>query len=344
MPINNNYFGVWKFAVLGNQVYIVDSLIQEVKQDIQPKYYVQGQAVARILEIGGAQASVKIRAPLLIGPAARTVYVNNTPYVDSIYDGLHIWNDFFNDNYLNGSFSADPFFIMQQARFSVSSDRGASYEITFIGDYDALNGETINPGAEFGIVNPYTDAYPGDPPLPAGSGQNIRVAAFYDIYAQVGIGEQSVTAPVQELTIDVEAKTEPFNFVGQKSQRKIFGIGGFMVKFSGTFISESSFPKAWQFPLQATGNIVNPDTSQYWGGTAKATTGGFSVSLRDGTNNVGTIPILTNIPWDKAVFSGSSLEIGNGLQKSKFDGMVWISSNTDFTTAPVYPPANTDNY
>ena len=326
MPINNTLFGVWKTFRYGGIVYLVETANETVTQEAQPKYYIMGTAMPRVLAIMAAEAKLDITAPLLVCE----IGTNRTGNIstDPVKDGLTLTKTLL-PNYMNPTLAMDPYMIFDSINFSVSADKGAEYKITAVGDYNALSSEGAGGTNGFGL---YTPSIPSDYPLP--SGNVYRVASFYDFDVNIGgvVMGPSTGIYLRELNVNAKYNTESFSWVGQPDQRKYYGISSFEIVVTGTFISQTrwpvaaattpAWPGAWpnySMPLQAPAGYGA-------GGHAIPTTGNFSVILR---NNAGldVIP-LTSASSQKFVFTSSSLQASTGLLTTQFEGRLWAKTNS----------------
>lgn len=349
MPIDNRLYGVWKTFAYGGYFYVVESADESVSQDITPRNFIMGTAMPRVMEIKGAEASLDITAPLLV---ASDNYSSGSPtprtgtYSDSVFDGLTLVKNLGATTYMDGGYSHDPFFIYKGINFSVSSDRGATYRISAVGDYDALHSENTASSAGFGLYGPTETAVPGGTigtPLgpayyPTQLGYVYRVGSFYDFDVSIGGLTLGSGTYLQELTVDITYTIEDFSWVGQPNQRKYYGIAGMQAKVSGTIISTSRWPTGHGMPLQAekTGiSLPAPYTgsSLNTGGFAWPTTGTFAVYLRGSTGGTGPGGVIDVLPQisstgQRFVFSSSSLQASTGLLTTKFEGQMWAQTNS----------------
>jgi len=323
MPIDNRVFGIWRVFRYGSIPYIVENYTETVTQDIQVQKYIMGTAFPRVLNISGAIAELQITSPLLVWDNSYRTTSNQ------IHDGLDLIQTFGSTAVLNGNYTADPFFIFQKMSFSVSADKGATYTITALGDYNAIKSENPASSFNFGLSLRGEVLHPADYPLP--TDYVYRVASFYDLIPSIGGVVFGPTSGVylQDLTIDVNYQTETFTYVGQEDQRKIVGIAGYEIVVSGTMISDTRSPLAFStdptkiiMPLQAPADLSPPR-----GGKAFPTNGTFDVKLRNsGSSGLSIIP-TNNLSAQRFVFESSSLQTSSGLLTTKFSGKLWAQTN-----------------
>ncbi|HRT84934.1 MAG TPA: hypothetical protein P5523_09875, partial [Bacteroidales bacterium] len=177
MPIDNRLFGVWKTFLYEGTAYVVENANESVSQEIQPKYYIMGTAMPRVLAIQGAEATMDITAPLLVCETGS----NRTGLIatDPVRDGLTLANSL-SAVYMNPNLNVDPYMIFRNIGFSVSADQGATYKIQAVGDYNSLTSEGAGETYGFGLASPSTKGYP----LP--ENYVYRVASFYDFDVSIG--------------------------------------------------------------------------------------------------------------------------------------------------------------
>lgn len=325
MPIDNRLFGVWKTFLYGGTAYVVENANESVSQEIQPKYYIMGTAMPRVLAIQGAEATMDITAPLLVCEIGSNR--NIIPAADPVKDGFTLVNTL-SAAYMNPNLVVDPYMIFKNIGFSVSADQGATYKISAVGDYNSLISEGAGGTYGFGLGDPTVVGYA----LPETT--VYRVASFYDFDVSIGGVTMGPTTGIylRELSFDLNYNTESFSYVGQPDQRKYYGISSFEIIVKGTFISQERWPVGaatsppwagswpnYSMPLQA-------PTAYGQGGHAIPTTGTFSVILRN-NGGLSVIPGVVN-PSQKFVFSSSSLQASTGLLTTNFEGRLWATTNT----------------
>ena len=345
MPVDNRLFGVWKKLSVKNPLtglmipIVVESVTEKAQQDISVYKAVQGTAMPRILNIGGAIATIDIVSPLLVGPAYRS---SNDQYPD----GLYLWSMWFRSTVMSGFYNADPGLIMSKASFSCNAD-GAKYSVQLMGDANSIYSETGVVADSWFAVEGWTDDNgPSPNTIPPDTGP-YRVATFYDVQAHFGPEGSSywpASQYIEDLTISMEITTDQFTYVGAEDQRKVMGVSGLAVNFSGTMIHEERMPAGDEFGWQALTNVSeNKGFHGNSGGTptdegrAGSVTGGLQIYLRQGLPGVSAWSILPGIIdsglLNNVVFSTSSLNIGPGLLKTKFEGQAWIDKNALVITA-----------
>lgn len=67
MPLNNDFFGVYKTLMIGTSFIIVTTANRDRTMEVTPKNFVQGSALNKIMDIRGLSENITINAPILIG-------------------------------------------------------------------------------------------------------------------------------------------------------------------------------------------------------------------------------------------------------------------------------------
>jgi len=357
MPVTNQPYGVWKVlqwtdvalnADLNQKRFVVEDATVGSQQEARVEKFIQGTALPVIMHIGGASATMKITAPLLVQESViRSASVN----ADPIHDGFTMWRYIWNANNVNSMFSStyqrETGFIMDELTFRVDAQKGARYTFGLKGDADYLGEETIvTPTVSTNGISLVdgTSVWAGSSSgYPFPKGEPLRVAAFYDITANVG----NLEGWVENFQISYRFTTTGFNYVGQRTQRQVMGIGGVEVQFQGTMISTNNglrAPRGYQFPWQAmnarndvtdtVGSNKTPVGFETYGGIVH-TNPDFvlSIMLRDNTNtSLGTIDILPGVTVEKNVIQQSSVQYTADLIRTQFQGVAWITDPSQLVT------------
>ena len=359
MPITNRPYGVWKILqwldpdlnMATARRFVVKSANVGSQQESKVEKFIQGTALPVIMTIGGATATMKIEAPLLVvGPIGNTTvgYGPARSVGDNIHDGFDMWNIIRGSTGAASMFSStyekETGFILEELTFKVDAQNGAVYTFGLKGDADYLGEERNDTsGAGMSLVDGSSVWSSGNLPFPIDT--PLRVAAFYDITAAVG----NMTGWVENFQITYKFTTTGFNYVGQNTQRQIMGIGGAEVSFQGTMISSTGEglrePVGYQFPWQAMN--ANNDTSATDAGHSRPRTaagyetyGGIvhvntqfdiAVRLRDGTGT-SSIDILPGVSVGKNIIQQSSVQYSADLIRTQFQGLAWITDPSQLIT------------
>lgn len=340
MPINNDVYGVWKLlkwydpTLLGATAnyYVVETADIGTTQDIKNTPFVQGTGLPIILNVSGASASIKIKAPLIVTETPRTI----SRATDTVSDGYRLWTDLMSGgttqyaaDILKSNFKRETGVIFEELGFSVDSQQGCRYTINLVGDSNYLNSETgltagsgisLEDGTMTGTDNGVYEQPPSGNFFGPFTGELVnsrwvikpcRVASFYDVIGLVTTGRTSISGYMEKLEITYRFSTTGFNYVGQPTQRKIMAAGAIEAQVSGTMISSERSPLGYQFPWQAMNSYDDtsllttsqkvPDTNppntfgQSYGGIVKHTDVTFQVGLRNGTSSIYDINTMINL-------------------------------------------------
>jgi hypothetical protein len=363
MPITNIPYGVWKIlqwkdsnlGMVDWTSFVVKSANVGTNQETRVEKFVQGTALPVIMNIGGGASTMQIDAPLLV---KETIPRTGTA-TDPTHDGLFMWNKIkgsgVSTGMFNSAYTAETGFIIEELGFKIDATNGAIYTFKLKGDSNYLGEEKVLPG-----ITPDNGLYLADGSTiwnnadtsyhPFTKGVPLRVASFYDVTATIGIGESGVFSGfVENFEITYKFQTQAFNYVGQRTQRQILGIGGAEVSFRGTMISTTvgttRQPLGYQYPWQA----MNPHDDLVWTSTSTKTPGGtydkyggivsvnqafnISLQLRSGSSiDSGLIDILPGVNVEKNVIQTSQAQYSSDLIRTNFQGMAWVTDPSQLIT------------
>ena len=176
MPLNNNFYGVYKFVtvrtkpistnVTGKNPYVIQSLTVSDTMNAQAAFFMQGTPETKVLDISNVSQTIKIEAPILVAP----------PNEPAIVDGLQLIWDLANLQYVNG-LPNNSLPLLESANIKISTDK-SSVNLTLKSDGDpnnTVNVFEINSGAT-------AQGYIATTNLNNGA----RVAKNYDFYINIG--------------------------------------------------------------------------------------------------------------------------------------------------------------
>jgi len=126
MPLNNGFFGVYKTLMIGDSFIIVTSASRDRKMTAEPKNFVQGTALNKIMDIREVSEIISIDAPILIGGG-------------SAIDGRTLMNEQI-DNAMSRTGAVLP--ILENATITVSGQAG-KVAMTLKSDGDPANSEVF---------------------------------------------------------------------------------------------------------------------------------------------------------------------------------------------------------
>lgn len=243
MPLNNNFYGVYKFATVKTipyplsaaaralYPYVIKSLDVNDGMAVQPKFYMQGTPLTKVLDIGNASQEISIKAPVLVA-------VN--PDL-AIIDGLRLLWDLANSQYTNGL--PNNFLpAMTSAKITISNDTNVDITLKSDGDpNNTINVFQITSGA---LAQSYIDSTN----LVNGS----RVAKNYDFFINLG----GLCYFIENATVDIKINTDDKSFLGQYQGSNL--PANYTVPTDGlnegVYQNDASY-SGWQFPFIAVGGI-----------------------------------------------------------------------------------------
>lgn len=244
MPLNNNFYGVYKVATIrtnsptsgvGKNPYIIESVNVRDTMQTSAKFYMQGTPLTKILDIGHTTEEISATAPILVPES-----LSQTPYLQ---DGLQLLNDIVSLQYPSGiAQPSNSLPLLTNATISIGVDN-SNIKFTLKSDGDPNNTTNvfqINPGTS-SLVNQI------------GLANASRVAKNYDFFVNLG----GINYFVENATITISIKTEEKNFLGVY---KAANPGQVVVPDDGT--NNGIWPggldstySGWQFPFIVVGGI-----------------------------------------------------------------------------------------
>ncbi len=244
MPLNNNFYGVYKFVtvktkpistnVVGLNPYIIQSLRVSDTMQTSAKFYMQGTPLTKVLDIGNVAQTITIDAPILVPP----------PNQPDLSDGLQLIWDLANLQYTN-SIPNNFLPLLETAKINIGTDK-SNVNLTLKSDGDPNN--TVN---VFEITSGATaQGYINTTNLNNGA----RVAKNYDFYVNIG----GFCFFVDAADIEIKVNSADKNFLGVYQGNTLLpnnyqvpqdGLNG------GVYTDGDPTYSGWQFPFIAVGGI-----------------------------------------------------------------------------------------
>ena len=242
MPLNNDFYGIYQVATIktsknsiaSKYPYITSSNNVEDSMSVEPKFFIQGTPLTKILDIGHTSENFTISAPILVPTS-----LSNTP---ALQDGVQLLNDIVSLQYptINTPSKALPLLIKAGIHIGVDNSK---IDFTLKSDGDPNNTVNIfymNPGntslvSQLGLNNP------------------SRVANNYDFFVNLG----GIKYFVEDVNIDIEIENQEKNFLGVYNANN---PGNVVVPDDGTNGGvwpgglDASY-SGWQFPFIMAGAI-----------------------------------------------------------------------------------------
>ena len=237
MPLNNGFYGVYKFAtirtlnaILGTQKhpYVIQSLTPTNSMKADPKFFMQGTPLTKVLDIGSTSESISVKAPILVPTAG-----------NSIMDGLQLIYDITALQYTN-SIPNNFLPLLESAKISIGVEN-SNVDLKLKSDGDPNN--TVN---VFEITYGTTAQ---NYITTTGLNNYGRVAKSYDFFVDFG----GFKYFVEECEIDITIKNSEHNFLGvyPYPDNYVIPTDG---KNNGVYQGDASY-SGWQFPFIAVGGV-----------------------------------------------------------------------------------------
>jgi len=227
MPLKNEFFGVFKTLKVGSKFIIVSSANRDRNMKADPKNFVQGTALNKIMDIGVVTETISIDAPFLIGGG-------------SAVDGRTLMNDQI-DNAMKRTGATLP--ILQSARVQIG-EQGGSVNMTLLSDGNPENSgvfeitdhpaEDLTNGVITDVLNPLLHT-----PTRVANFIDFRVSlagyVYYVMNANISVNVQTqqkvFIAGKDGTTNDPVPDPNPFNF---GTQFPWLGVSGITITGGGT--------------------------------------------------------------------------------------------------------------
>jgi hypothetical protein len=245
MPLNNNFYGVYKFVTVrtspnggqdntGKYPYIIKTLNDNNSMPTNAKFYMQGTPLTRVLDIKQVTENITLNAPILVPEQGQTMS-----------DALKLLNDLVAFQYTN-NLPNNFLPLLSKIVINIGVD-GSSVDFTLLSDGDpnnATNVYKINYGATAQSFIEET-----------GLNYASRDASNYDFCVDFG----GFAYFVEKCTITIDIKTSQKNFLGVYPYYPPFNSvpydglhGGIWNPTSNADIASYS---GWQFPFLSVGGI-----------------------------------------------------------------------------------------
>jgi hypothetical protein len=315
MPLNNNFYGIYKVMWVNTGVngfynsntgiapYIISSLKDRTTMQADTKFFMQGDPRSRIYDIGNIDQTFEVSAPVLVntsGPSASGA---------SIRDGWLLLKDFLNKVYPNGintTISALP--ILSKATLNVTSNESSiSFTITSDGD----PGNTPN---VYQINSYQTSNYSGQSTAQQlGISSGARVARNYDFVATFG----TIHTYIIDMNVNFDIETKKNYFIGDGTSTSVVPPAD--VSNGGVFPDGSKTYSGWQFPFISVGGIKASATGK--AAVSIGSTNSNNVNYNQQNVNLYGQTSSSSFPTAASIQAASNV----GLQTS---GQLTVGANT----------------
>ena len=289
MPLNNDFYGVYKFITIktdngintGLNPYVVQNLTVKDEEPATAKFYLQGTPNTKVLEIRPVSQDITGNAPILVGPANI-----------AIIDGLYLLHDLLNLQYTNG-LPNNSLPLLVSASIKIGAD-GSSVNFTLKSDGDpnnSVNVYEVNFGA---TAQSYITATNLD--------KAARTALNYDFFVNFG----GFKWYVEDCTINIKIQSSDNNFLGVYQGNTV--NSNYEVPYDGlndgvwdpSTENEAASYSGWQFPFISVGGIEI--TASGKASIAINNVTGVTTNynyLTSTTSNVDTLRLSSNVTLQK---------------------------------------------
>jgi hypothetical protein len=245
-PLNNNFYGVYKFITIrtlpsGQSVaqqypYIVETMTVRDSMQAQAKFYMQGTPLTKVLDIGHTSQEITVKAPILVPYTGNNTIPNtlNPP----ISDGLKLLNDIINLQYTTAGVPNNALPLMSNASITIGVENS---EINFTLKSDGDPNNTVN------VFNITSGATATGYITTTGLNNSARVAKNYDFFVAFG----DFQFFIEEAVVDIKIDTTEKNFLGAYPENYVVPTDG---TNGGVYQGDTSY-SGWQFPFIAVGGV-----------------------------------------------------------------------------------------
>lgn len=358
MPLNNNFFGVYKSFNFGGKKVVASNVTRNRQMQTSPVNYVQGTPKARVLDISGVSESLSVDAPLFVGSG-------------SSVDGRSICNQKIKEILgLENQIAVLP--VLSEASFSIGAEQ-SSVSLTLESDGDPNNTQAFEIRSD---EIPELD--------PVGYGPT-RLAKFYDFRVQLGNRKFFITSANLQVSAQTEKKyffipgewgdfrgwgkiynDVPYGPAGQPNELTYQASTG---TGSSTLVidrgnNDISFQPGTQFPFLGVAGIqvkgsgsaavllediddngdfigtnesinlsLEPGTTDMTlqdPGIVRTEAANFKIEIYDprwaaeGGSGIGWSSLLPDLDLSKAVVHSSNFKLGTGIMTVDFNFSCWV--------------------
>ena len=355
MPLNNNFFGVYKSFKLGTKTLVASDVNRNRSMSVSPQNYVQGTPKARVMDIGGVSETLSITAPIFIGGG-------------SAVDGRSLCEQKIKEILgLDNQTAQLP--ILSSATFNIGADQtNISLQMESDGDPNNTTAFSIS-SDEVTELDPVSASSP------------TRLAKFYDIRVQIGTRKYFITSANITLTAQNEkmyffipgdwgdyrgwgTKNEEYPY-GEDGTTPGTGIGSSTLNIARTGYTSISFQPGTQFPFLGVAGIqikgsgsaavlmedlnddgdfldanesinlnLTPGTTDMTlqdPGYSRSDDANFKIEIYDPvwkasvlSGGVGWSSLIPSLNLSKSVVHSSNFKLSSGLLTVDFDFSCWI--------------------
>lgn len=235
MPVNNNFYGVYKFGTVrthnltlgvNKNPYIISNLGKSDDMSANPEFFMQGTPLNKVLNIEGVTEKFSINAPILVPQAGRT-----------LSDGLLLFHDLVRFQYDTNNIPYERLPILTGASITIGDQASVSLNLESDGNpNNSLNVYEVTTGA---TARSYINT--------TGLNYGGRRANKFDFYVDFG----GIKFFVETGTIQVTVNTKKNNFLGVYPEDYRVPTDSLN---NGVYQGDDSY-SGWQFPFLSLGGV-----------------------------------------------------------------------------------------
>lgn len=219
MPINNNFYGVYKSLQIGGNKVVVTSANRDRTMEAQAVNYIQGTPKARVMNVGGVEETITLESPVFVGAG-------------SSVDGRNLANTKIQEILTAGTGGSLP--LLSSAKFNISQE-GATVSLTLLSDGNPYNTT---------VFDIRSDEVPELDPITYGP---TRLGRFYDFRVQIGTRTYFIISA--NISVEVGTEKQYFFMPGGWEDARGYGPAGSGVTFDASYSSiGNSYYPGTQFP------------------------------------------------------------------------------------------------
>lgn len=247
MPLNNSFYGVYKFGLIRTKrnstaakyPYVIKSIKVGDSMNASAKFFMQGGPQTKIMDIGATKQEFSVSAPILVTETSRA-------QTGDLLDGLQLFWDICDLQYdsTNNYLPTNNLPLMTSASVSIGADQ-SSIDFSLLSDGDPNNS-----------LNTYEIAYGTTAQsyiTTTGINNAARVASNYDFFVDFG----GLKYYVDSAKIDIKVTNTEKKFLGVFQDGTINndyvvpqdGLNG------GVYTPIDPTYSGWQFPFVAVGGV-----------------------------------------------------------------------------------------
>ena len=219
MPINNNFYGVYKSLQINGKKVVVTSAKRDRDMEAQAVNYIQGTPKARVMNVGGVTETITLESPVLVGAG-------------SSVDGRNLANAKIEEILTAGTGGSLP--LLSSATFNITQE-GATVSLSLLSDGNPYNTT---------VFDIRSDEVTELDPISYGP---TRLGRFYDFRVQIGTRTYFIISA--NIKVEIGTDKQYFFMPGGWEDARGYGPAGSGVTFDTAYSGAgNSWYPGTQFP------------------------------------------------------------------------------------------------